>query len=608
MLNRRVQSIIFASVLIASVHLSAAPPPSSRALRVTVPAFVDGKHDLIVTLLYRDGRFHNAYATVPGRDNLVHRVDATPANPFWYVYTDGRKPTVDFTTKKMTGTYAYWLDEWKKLREDYKAGKFVIKHLQTIAPLAWDEDAQRLTGTMEIWIMPPDQANHWGLSAPKNFAVWRLAVDAIVKDGQPTGSAEAWTYVAKDMTLGMEAKRTKHALSAQWTESFWEAKPGSDYASGKDWPQVRGPNLTGAAIDCDRPLVDNLHDARLLWVAEEPITAGKGSRPKVDFGFYPANFSGWEYGAYAAPVIADSKVFLYVLYPDRDQARTDPEVQKHVLVKRGADPEIAAKKRHAVFCFDARTGRTLWRWTSPSFVHKGASGKSGIGLTPCYIDGKLFVRIDGITCFDAATGRILWRKDAQKDKTLRHLRPGGGWSHEESLVSVGGVLLVGSDSSHLVALDPATGDQLWQKEHVTGPNQLAAKIMVDGKPHIVVARGRKVNDKTDDPGQAMFLIEPRTGKVLWTVSNVGRNSVSLLTDGNLVCGNVSSPVPPKDGKKVKDPPANVGAFAVSATGAEKKRTRRITRRTAPRPSLTRDTFTSIRARGVSWRLTPRPAR
>ena len=229
MLNRRVQSIVFASVLIASVHLSAAPPPSSRALRVTVPAFVDGKHDLIVTLLYRDGRFHNAYATVPGRDNLVHRVDATPANPFWYVYTDGRKPTVDFTTKKMTGTYAYWLDEWKKLREDYKTGKFVIKHLQTIAPLAWDEDAQRLTGTMEIWIMPPDQANHWGLSAPKNFAVWRLAVDAIVKVAQPTGSAQAWRSgiceAARATDSWTRSQQPKGVASGGWSSGKGEFRP-----------------------------------------------------------------------------------------------------------------------------------------------------------------------------------------------------------------------------------------------------------------------------------------------------------------------------------------------------------------------------------------------
>lgn len=113
-----VQTWLFAAFLVTASSTPAAKWESSKALRLTVPEFVDGKHDLVVILLYREGRFHNAYASVPGRDNLVHRVDPTPAHPFEYVYTDGRKPKVDITSKKMTGTYAYWHDEWKELRED----------------------------------------------------------------------------------------------------------------------------------------------------------------------------------------------------------------------------------------------------------------------------------------------------------------------------------------------------------------------------------------------------------------------------------------------------------------------------------------------------------
>ena len=77
---------------------------SSKALRLTVPEFVDGKQELVVTLLYRDGEFHNAWATAPTRDNLMHRVNPTPANPFRYEYKDGRKIPYDITTKNMTGT------------------------------------------------------------------------------------------------------------------------------------------------------------------------------------------------------------------------------------------------------------------------------------------------------------------------------------------------------------------------------------------------------------------------------------------------------------------------------------------------------------------------
>ena len=142
-----------------------------------------------------------------------------------------------------------------------------------------------------MWILPVDESNHWGLSAPGDIPPWRIRIDATRKDGRLTGTCEAWTYAPEDMTLGMDAKRKTFPLSARWDDDYWKPAPGSEYAKGSDWPQVRGPHLTGAAMDCGRPLVNNLHDARLLWVAEEPIGGGKGGQPKVAFGFYPANFS-----------------------------------------------------------------------------------------------------------------------------------------------------------------------------------------------------------------------------------------------------------------------------------------------------------------------------
>jgi outer membrane protein assembly factor BamB len=251
-------------------------------------------------------------------------------------------------------------------------------------------------------------------------------------------------------------------------------------------------------------------------------------------------------------------VFLYVLHPDREHARTDPAVQQNVLVRRGADPEIAANKHHAVFCFDARTGRTLWRWLSPDSTRGVSSGKQGQGLTPCYIEGKLYARVGGITCFDAETGKILWQKSDRAYSTV------GGWSHEESLVSVGGVLLVLSRRTDLVGVDPETGEKLWEHENVTGPNQLAGKVTLDGKEYIVVARGDRGDE--DEPSEpAMFLIEPRSGKILWREQSLGWNSASLLVHGPLVSANVSPPL----AERTKNPPRHTGVFDVSTGGARK---------------------------------------
>jgi outer membrane protein assembly factor BamB len=393
------------------------------------------------------------------------------------------------------------------------------------------------------------------------------------------------------MSLGMKAERKGLALSARWDDDYWKPAPNSEYAEGLDWPQVRGPHLTGAAIDCGKPLVDNLHNARLLWVAEEPIGGGKGGKPKVSFGFYPANFSGWGYAAYAAPVVADGRVYLYVLHPDRKQARTDPALQQNVLVRRGADPEIVADAHHAVFCFDGRTGRTLWRWISPSTTRRASSGKQGVGLTPCYLDGKLYVRVGGITCFDAKSGEVLWQKSDRAYATV------GGWSHEESLVSVGGVLVALSRRADLVGVDPKTGEKLWEHENVTGSNQLAAKVTLDGKEYLVVARGNQ-DDENNPSDPSMFAIEPRTGKVLWTENSVGFNSASLLVDGKVVCGNIS--LPPAE--KSKDAPRHTGGFQLSLDGAKELWTNEKTAYPGQRATpVAHDGYFYIDSRGSGFR-------
>jgi hypothetical protein len=147
---------------------------ASRVVRVSIPDFVDGIHSLQIRLRHRDGYFHNAYALIPQRDNLVHRVDPDPAAPFEYVYRDGSNPEHDLTSKRLTGTYAYWHDEWKALRRDDEEGKLLIKPLAEVPPLAWDASTGDLSGGLEVWILPVGQANHWGLAPPKtsSLGVW----------------------------------------------------------------------------------------------------------------------------------------------------------------------------------------------------------------------------------------------------------------------------------------------------------------------------------------------------------------------------------------------------------------------------------------------------
>jgi len=295
---------------------------TARVCELNLPRLVDGQYDLRILLYHRDGEFYHGYARLPQRDNLPHRIDPTPAAAFEFVYPDGEKLKIKLEWK---GTYAYWGDEWKKLRSQHEEGKLKVRRYDEPKPIA--SDGKRLSGAIDVWVMPVDEANNWGLNAPKSFRTYRILIDAAERKGSLEGTFEAWSYDGRDETFGEDAERFQGSVKGRWLEDFWRPKPGSEYAEGNDWPSARGPHLNGSATDCDAEIVDSLHDAKLLWVAEEIIPGGKGEAPKTSFGFYPANWSGLGYGAYGGPVVVAGKVYAYFMYPDQAKLEADPRAK-----------------------------------------------------------------------------------------------------------------------------------------------------------------------------------------------------------------------------------------------------------------------------------------
>jgi outer membrane protein assembly factor BamB len=540
---------------------------TARVCELTLSKFVEGRYDLNVRLYHRDGKFYHGYALPGQRDNLPHRVDPTPAAPFEFVYTNGKKLKIKPEWK---GTYAYWDAEWKKLEKQYREGKLKARRYDEPKPVIWD--GKQLSGTLDVWIMPVDKANLWGLNAPKTFLTFRIIINANEKNKSIEGTFEAWQYQGGDETFGAGAERFRGRVKGLWLEDFWETKPGTEYAAGKDWPCARGPYLNGSAVDCGSPLVDNLHDARLLWVAEDIIPAGKGGAPKVSFGFYPANWSGLGYGAFGGPVVMDGKVYTYFMYPDLEKLEADPRAKQHILYYRGADIGILGSDlnalRHTVFCFDARSGRRLWKWQSEKTFGKPASGKSGKGLTPCVYNGKVYARGAGIYCLNTETGRLLWTR-AGRDKKDRSYRTTGGWSRDQSPVVIGGTLVFhGSPDTTLVGLNPETGEELWRREKVCGWNAIPTKIALEGKEYIITAYGVDIRTKDDEQNERMVLIEPKTGRIIWENNQMGKTGVSLAVWDDIVCGNITPGLSGAEGKGVDDR-MRAGAFEVSLAGAVK---------------------------------------
>ena len=201
---RFARAAVLTSVVFVGAGRAADSPTASDVMRLTLPEFVDGRFDLQLMLYHRDDRFHHGYAVVPGRDNLPHRVDVTPARPFEFVFKNGSRPNI---TDKLKGTYAYHDEAWRKLYDQYNNGELLHRFTDTVDALTWDRQRKKLTGMIDVWIMPPDEANHWGLSPPQNFQNWRMIVDARESGGNLTGTYQAWQYDGKDETFGKGAPR-----------------------------------------------------------------------------------------------------------------------------------------------------------------------------------------------------------------------------------------------------------------------------------------------------------------------------------------------------------------------------------------------------------------
>ncbi len=523
----------------------AGEPPASAVCRLTIPKLVAARWDAEVILYHRDGAFHHGYARLPGRDNLPHRVDVTPSPPVRFETADGKAFDVP---EKLRGTYSYKHPKFKVYREQYARGQLRVAHPEPVARIARGADGG-VRGTVDVLVLGLDVANTPGRN--NHSLVFRIEVDAAADGDRLAGTFVAWNYEHRDFDYGAESPRIRGRITGRWDRAFWRPAEGTEYAPGRDWPQVRGPAINGSAADCDRPFVDHLHDARLLWVADEMIGGGRsGGLTRGEFAMFPIAWTNTGYGGYAGPAVAGGRVYLHLMEPDAARIAADPTVANNIYVRLGADPRALANRlghlRDAVICWDARTGRTLWHWRSEGVFGKVPESKAGRGTTACVAGGRVFARgHGGLYALDAATGELLWHK-AGKDKLKYSSGTNSGfkstWSHEKSPGMIGN-RLVFACAGTLVGVDPDDGRFLWAVPKAVGGGAVPTRTVLDGRELIVTASELyEPSAKDAQRGAApcperLLLIDPADGKVLWTSDALGSNSLAVCVGGDVVVGN-----------------------------------------------------------------------
>jgi outer membrane protein assembly factor BamB len=270
-----------------------------------------------------------------------------------------------------------------------------------------------------------------------------------------------------------------------------------------DWPQWRGPQRNG---------ISGEKDWAFQWPDDGPRTAWKAN---VGLGY-----SGF--------VVADGRAFTVGHADGKD----------------------------TVFCFDADSGKQVWKHSYASelgdkYFQGGTTG------TPTIDGDKLYwlSRWGDLFCFEAASGKIVWEKNIQKETGMKIPDwgfTGAPYVHKNLLILNIGAAGMGVDKTngkiawksdnenpgystpvpipgkaevvlgnadHYVAIDPETGKEAWRVRWVTQYGVNAADpIFHDQKMFISTGYGKGAGlfDLTKNPPAEIW-----KSKVLRTQLNAG---------------------------------------------------------------------------------------
>lgn len=224
--------------------------------------------------------------------------------------------------------------------------------------------------------------------------------------------------------------------------------------SADDWPQWGGPE--GDIVWRESGIVDKLPtDGLLPRVWSAPVAEG-----------------------YSGPAVADGRVYL-----------TD---------------RMAKARTERVLCFDAESGKELWKLEYPS--RYTVSYPAGPRATPV-IDGDRVYTIGAVGqmyCLNTASGAEIWKKDFQTDFGTK--LPIWGMAAAPLLDGDKLITLVGGqDNALVVAFDKRTGKEIWRA--------LNDPVIGYAPPMIYEFGGRR--QLIIWHPSAVSSLDPETGEVIW---------------------------------------------------------------------------------------------
>ncbi|MFC1607705.1 PQQ-binding-like beta-propeller repeat protein [Candidatus Latescibacterota bacterium] len=271
----------------------------------------------------------------------------------------------------------------------------------------------------------------------------------------------------------------------------------------KNWHQFRGPDSNQLPSTTNLP-VSWSATKNLSWTYELPG-------------------SGW-----SSPIIWGNRVFVATAISD-DQSQEQRAYRKARSQSgsgnsRDRDKKPVVEYSYELHCLDLDSGKVLWK----KVAYKGVpylpsrSENTHANETPA-TDGKrvyVYFGMIGLFCYDFE-GKILWQKDLGKYPTA------STWGAATSPIIYNDHLYMQIDneeSSFLVDLDPATGNERWRVSRDEKTSYSTPIIWKNSiRTELVTGSG------------TVRSYEPDTGKQLWELNvGGGRNISSPVAHGDIL--------------------------------------------------------------------------
>ena len=209
-------------------------------------------------------------------------------------------------------------------------------------------------------------------------------------------------------------------------------------------------------------------------------------------------------GGYSGPAVANGIVYI-TDYVTKDKV---PEGNWDRATLTGIE---------RVFALDEKTGKQIWKHEYP--VKYSVSYPAGPRCTPT-VDGDSVYTLGAegnLICFDAKTGKVTWQKELKveyKTKTALWGYAGHPLVDGKKLIT-----LAGGDGSHIVALDKATGKEIWRSQSQEEQGYVPPSIIEAGGVRQLLMVGPR----------AIRALDPETGKRLWSADYTADNGSVIMT-------------------------------------------------------------------------------